>query len=1294
MYDVNKSVVEAGHPHVLLCVSPIQARRMEVNRISGEEEEEEEEEPVKVLSEARHLEAIKAPNTAAHSWRLKERMKTVSVALVLCLNIPVDPPDIVKTQPCARLEAWIDPLAMPPSKAIEAIGNSLQKAYERWQPRARYKQSLDPTVEEVKKLCMSLRRNAKEERVLFHYNGHGVPKPTTNGEIWVFNKSYTQYIPLSIYELQTWMGAPSIYVYDCSNAAVIIHLFEQFAEQHEEEWRKGNNGGSGTGSGSAPPSFRQCIQLGACEAKEILPMNPDLPADVFSACLTTPICMAVRWHLLHNKGKLLQGVNLDDADKIPGQLSDRRTLLGELNWIFTAITDTIAWNTLPRDLFQKLFRQDLLVASLFRNFLLAQRIMRSYDCTPVSSPKLPPTHQHPMWVAWDLALELCLDQMPTVLSTEDPYSHVHSPFFEEQLTAFQVWLDLGHECRESPEQLPIVLQVLLSQVHRPRALELLGSFLALGPWAVNLVLSVGIFPYVLRLLQSTARELRPLLVFLWAKILAVDPSCKGDLVRENGYKYFLQVLSDSSMPAEHRTMAAFVLGVIVWEHPEGQRVALQGCLMPLCLEQVSDPHPPLRQWATICLGRTWHHHPDARWTATRDNAHEKLFTLLSDPVPEVRGAAVFSLGTFISSIPSRDRSDHARLIDQTVAITLATTVTHDGSPLVRQELVVALQYFVQTYESSFLNVAHQYFLEEAGVDLSPQSPASSMDSIIMSPSNSLTRKFSRQNNKQLSSPGQGLGSSPDSSFSDNIYMSPMGVKRAASTHSISSIGSGGILSGGVSSLSYSGMYLKLWNALITLQHDPFPAVASLANTVIHHVRSKLKNSGREPSEQRVESAPGTPVNKPMFIVGESPPSHHHLDPVPVRIRSRNHHNNSEDGESTFLKPLVTTEFVEWSATSFILPRHKSSELNSASSPLHSFSCSRSSNSRLLGECEERRSVGTNKLDDQVFVHRNPGPPAVLLFHPIEPLLTVADKTNVTVWDVERSHRVTHWTNNNGGSSCISSLAVLNPGTSHTCVATGCDDGSVRVWQGVFQEQTSSSSPQETAPSLLTSYQASTDVNPATRSVGLLMSWEQDTATMVVGGDSRTIRLWDLKAERRISELPTGGDSSSIVTALHSHQAGPWVVTGFSDGYVRVLDRRLSSNKTVVRQWREHTSWVISAHLLNASQATTKIITGVVSGEVRLWDMRQANSVQVCAPHHEMTAMATHANAHLFATGSVEQVIGVHHASGSCVNTIKYHEGFMGTRIAPVSCLAFHPRRVLLAAGTTDTYITVYGLSHR
>ena len=35
------------------------------------------------------------------------QMKTVSVALVLCLNVGVDPPDVMKTSPCARMECWI-----------------------------------------------------------------------------------------------------------------------------------------------------------------------------------------------------------------------------------------------------------------------------------------------------------------------------------------------------------------------------------------------------------------------------------------------------------------------------------------------------------------------------------------------------------------------------------------------------------------------------------------------------------------------------------------------------------------------------------------------------------------------------------------------------------------------------------------------------------------------------------------------------------------------------------------------------------------------------------------------------------------------------------------------------------------------------------------------------------------------------------------------------------------------------------------------------------------------------------
>ncbi|CDY64943.1 BnaA05g37130D [Brassica napus] len=293
----------------------------------------------------------------APKWRLKERMKTGCVALVLCLNITVDPPDVIKISPCARIEAWIDPFSMAPPKALEAIGKNLSTQYERWQPRARYKVQLDPTLDEVRKLCLTCRKYAKTERVLFHYNGHGVPKPTANGEIWVFNKHYTQYIPLPISELDSWLKTPSIYVFDCSAARMILNAF---AELHD--W--GSSGSSG--------SSRDCILLAACDVHETLPQSVEFPADVFTACLTTPIKMALKWFC--RRSLLKEIIDESLIDMIPGRQNDRKTLLGELNWIFTAVTDTIAWNVLPHELFQRLFRQDLLVASLFRNFLLAERI--------------------------------------------------------------------------------------------------------------------------------------------------------------------------------------------------------------------------------------------------------------------------------------------------------------------------------------------------------------------------------------------------------------------------------------------------------------------------------------------------------------------------------------------------------------------------------------------------------------------------------------------------------------------------------------------------------------------------------------------------------------------------------------------------------------------------------------------------------------------------------------------------------------------------------------------------------
>ncbi|NXP49467.1 RPTOR protein, partial [Heliornis fulica] len=1316
----------------------------------------------------RHCEKIEGSKSLAQSWRMKDRMKTVSVALVLCLNVGVDPPDVVKTTPCARLECWIDPLSMGPQKALETIGANLQKQYENWQPRARYKQSLDPTVDEVKKLCTSLRRNAKEERVLFHYNGHGVPRPTVNGEIWVFNKNYTQYIPLSIYDLQTWMGSPSIFVYDCSNAGLIVKSFKQFALQREQELEVAAiNPNHPLAQMPLPPSMKNCIQLAACEATELLPMIPDLPADLFTSCLTTPIKIALRWFCMQKSVRLVPGVTLDLIEKIPGRLNDRRTPLGELNWIFTAITDTIAWNVLPRDLFQKLFRQDLLVASLFRNFLLAERIMRSYNCTPVSSPRLPPTYMHAMWQAWDLAVDICLSQLPTII--EEGTAFRHSPFFAEQLTAFQVWLTMGVENRNPPEQLPIVLQVLLSQVHRLRALDLLGRFLDLGPWAVSLALSVGIFPYVLKLLQSSARELRPLLVFIWAKILAVDSSCQADLVKDNGHKYFLSVLADPYMPAEHRTMTAFILAVIVNNYTTGQEACLQGNLIAICLEQLNDPHPLLRQWVAICLGRIWQNFDSARWCGVRDSAHEKLYSLLSDPIPEVRCAAVFALGTFVGN--SAERTDHSTTIDHNVAMMLAQLI-NDGSPMVRKELVVALSHLVVQYESNFCTVALQFMEEEKNYPL--PSPAAteggSLTPVRDGPCTPRLRSVSSYGNiravttaRNLNKSLQNLSLNEESGSS--VAFSPGNLSTSSSASStlgspeneeyilsfetidkmrrVSSYSSLNSLIG----VSFNSVYTQIWRVLLHLAADPYPDVSDLAMKVLNSIAYKATVNARPQrildTSSLTQSAPASPTNKGMHIhqVGGSPPTtstssssltndvtkqpvsrdiasvrpanvgnmgvqytpHSHQFPRTRKMFDKGPEQTTDDADDTvghksFISAAVQTGFCDWSAKYFAQPVMKIPEEHDLESQIRKEREWRFlRNARVRKQAQKIIQKGISRLDDQIFLNRNPGVPSVVKFHPFTPCIAVADKDSICFWDWEKGEKLDYFHNGNPRYTRITAMEYLN-GQDCSLLLTATDDGAIRVWKN-FADL-------EKNPEMVTAWQGLSDMLPTTRGLarrvsiyldrskqggaGMVVDWEQETGLLMTSGDVRIIRIWDTDREMKVQDIPTGADSCVTSLSCDSHRS--LIVAGLGDGSIRVFDRRMALSECRVMTYREHTAWVVKAYLQKHPEGN--IMSVSVNGDVRFFDPRMPESMKVLQIVKGLTALDIHPQANLFACGSMNQFTAIYNGNGELINNIKYYDGFMGQRVGAISCLAFHPHWPHLAVGSNDYYISVYSVEKR
>ena len=163
------------------------------------------------------------------------------------------------------------------------------------------------------------------------------------------------------------------------------------------------------------------------------------------------------------------------------------------------------------------------------------------------------------------------------------------------------------------------------------------------------------------------------------------------------------------------------------------------------------------------------------------------------------------------------------------------------------------------------------------------------------------------------------------------------------------------------------------------------------------------------------------------------------------------------------------------------------------------------------------------------------------------------------------------------------------------------------------------------------------------------------------------------------DIVTSADSS--VTSLHCDvsgggaDGGHLLVAGFGDGTVRVFDRRMASSDASVLTFREHATCIVAARLREGSGGL-KVVSAEAGGKVKVWSCaapeQSRRNVEIKCP---LTSAAVHEHCDVFAIASQQQFIGVLSEAGAALSTIKYHDGFMGQRIAPVTCMAFHPYKV-------------------
>ncbi|RAQ53851.1 WD repeat-containing protein mip1 [Aspergillus flavus] len=1275
----------------------------------------------------------------SQDWRMKDRLKTVSAALAICLNIGVDPPDVVKTNPTAKLECWVDPTSTTgggQTKIMEQIGKKLQEQYETLSLRTRYKQYLDPSVDETKKFCISLRRNAKDERVLFHYNGHGVPLPTQSGEIWVFNKNYTQYIPVSLYDLQSWLAGPSLFVFDVSHAGNIVQNFHTFVEKHEKE----NIEAKKRDPNVITQNYGDCIILAACQKSESLPTNPDLPADLFTCCLTTPIEIALRYFILQNP--LQSNISIDDF-RVPGRLQDRRSPLGELNWIFTAITDTIAWNTLPRALFKKLFRQDLMVAALFRNFLLSERIMRTYKCHPISSPELPETHHHPLWKSWDLAVEMVLAQLPALIDHEEgrrQYEYQHSTFFAEQLTAFEVYLSSGPTEKTPPDQLPIVLQVLLSQAHRLRALILLSKFLDLGPWAVHLALSIGIFPYVVKLLQSAAQELKPVMVFIWARIMAVDHTVQNDLLKDNGIHYFISILNPSSpIPvgnaSEHRAMCAFIVSIFCKNYPQGQNVCLSAELFDSCLRHLMDvENPLLRQWSCLCISMLWSDFPEAKWMGIRCAAPARLCELNFDPVPEVRAAMLHAVTTFLG-IP--DLTDQVAQIEESLAMAVLPMAS-DGSVLVRKELLVFFSTFVRRYQNKFLVAAYDELQDEKQSLLSKVEQATprghSFEDAPNGSSNGSLSSYKTQKLSRNSTFGTiwkqllilSVDPHPDiaqdaATIVDYIHLSLVQSPMASLTEKIRQE-----IMDLSNSLSQKTQIRERLESKKTAPPPAPPSVAppkqegylSLSLKRTASVAASLKNlafGGSLTEPQSPQLSASDKSRMPMTPRGRAPPEWTRPPEVNDQVAPATAYHQAPTPTSRGFEPKASStpptvplmsRFLDWSTEVipeslalickqynkdykqflthiqyFREPQMKPNEPDEpGSADYNERLWRRSRNERIITETQPLKSkAGSSRWDTSIALLSNSSQPMKMCFHQFEDHIAVADdKDTIAIWDWQSHKRLNRFSNGNPPGSKINEVRYINE-DDQALLLTGSSDGVLKIFRNYESARD---------VEIVTAFRALPELIPSNRNAGLVLDWQQGQGKALVAGDVKVIRVWNAATEVCTNDIPAR--SGSCITSLTSDQvAGNIFVAGFGDGAVRVFDQRIKPTTSMVKVWREHKQWITNVHMQRGG--LRELVSGSRNGEIRLWDLRMDNPISTLyATKDTLRTLSVHEHAPVFMVGTNRHEVKTFNVDGTFLSTFEPYSSFLHhNRSSPIASTAFHPHRTVLAcAALNDNHINL------
>ena len=519
-------------------------------------------------------------------------------------------------------------------------------------------------------------RSKQNGRMLFHYVGYGFP-PISADRIWLPGP-----VELKIKNLFTSFQTPSFFIFDCDNAGVAI---DTFAELHPQTslTAKRINPKAYHDSFFPQTEWNDYFVMCATSKGEELPNDPVFPKDLLTSILLTPVKAS-----LYISRYTYYRSSMDGLSNEPNYTEKQ---IAELQDLLDVIIDSIVCDCLPSTLLHRFFRGKGTTNVLFKNFVLAQYLLRPLGIHPISKPELPDMSQHRLWEYWKAVID------NTIGSVNRSGMTLTEEYYKRAVLTFTCFLD-ERDYRRIP---PSLLETMMQVGNYEGTSRLLLEYPPAKDLLCDVIVVENMFAKLL-----TVRPEEPVFKSLCHLVICVL-STKFNRVYEIpaafNWKYLLDLILKKTVPAMTRALVATILACSA-EYSKDLRSLIATTETFQYIQSGLGSSPPLLfVWLLMLIKRAFDVFPAEPAMFGPSGFHIQSCVYSFHHSPECRAAALTVLPSFFQG----NQLD----INMQMLVYVLPTFT-DMSYLVRYQLMLLIVRFLRIHQDEIdqplVSTTHTY----------------------------------------------------------------------------------------------------------------------------------------------------------------------------------------------------------------------------------------------------------------------------------------------------------------------------------------------------------------------------------------------------------------------------------------------------------------------------------------------------------------------------------------------------------------------------------------------------------